>query len=407
MLTYHYVARNPQTGEKISADVQADSEQAAAKLLQQEGLAPLEIKLNAAKKSGFFGKFKNRITTKDKILFSRQLSTLINAGLPLVQSLRNVGHQTQNKAFQEVINKVIGSVEGGNSFSSSLAKHPDVFNRVYTSLIAAGETSGTLDKALERLAFQQEKEADLISKVRGAMVYPLVVIVVMIAVVGFMVLQVLPQVGTLYDELGGSAQLPILTRALLALSEFVIEYWWVFLIIFVVATFATTKWARTLGGKRYIDWAKLHVPPTSGLFQKMYMARFARTANTLVASGVPLIQVLDVTASSVNNLHIEESIHNATDKVKGGQSLADALRNEPNFLELVPDMIKIGEQSGSVEAMLEKTADYYDKEVDNQVKTITTVIEPVLMIFLGVFAFIIVAAVLMPIYGLAGENIAL
>ncbi|MCA9330902.1 type II secretion system F family protein, partial [Candidatus Saccharibacteria bacterium] len=342
--------------------------------------------------------------TKDKILFSRQLSTLINAGLPLLQSLRTVADQTQSKNFKVVINQVISDIEGGSALSVALGKHPNVFNRIYISLVEAGEASGTLDKALERLATQQEKDAEIMSKVRGAMVYPAIVLVVMGAVVGFMLVKVLPQVKTLYDGLG-NVQLPILTRVLLAISNFVVHQWFIALAIVIVLVFITRRWIRTVGGRSVFDKAKMKMPPFGPLFMKLYMARFSRTGTTLVASGVPLIQVLEITASSINNVHIEASLRKAIEKVKGGKALSDAIDNDPNFLDLVPDMLRIGEQSGAIEQMLGKTADYYEKEVDNQIKAISTIIEPVLMVILGVFAFIIVAAVLLPIYGLAGQSV--
>lgn len=403
MLTYKYIARNPQTGEKIRAEVQADSEQSATKLLKEQGLSPIEITLVDGKEDTGLGKFRNRIKSKDKILFSRQLSTLISAGLPLIQSLRSVAKQTQNKKLQNVINQVITDIEGGSALSAALGRHPSVFSRVYISLIAAGETSGTLDAALERIAFQQEKDAEIVSKVRGAMVYPAIVLVVMFAVMGFMIIQVLPQVEVLYKGLPGDNQLPIVTRILLAISHFIISYWWVVLIVLGLLIFFGSRWVKTLGGKRYVDAFKMKAWPVGPLFMKMYMARFARTGTTLVATGVPLIQMLEITGDAIDNVHIEESLEAAIEKVKGGKALSEAIRGDENFLELVPDMLGIGEQSGAIEKMLEKTADYYEKEVDNQIKTISTIIEPMLMVILGVFAFIVVAAVLLPIYGLAGK----
>lgn len=405
MLSYRYTARDPSTGQYIKAEVQAESEQAASRLITREGLVPIDITLAEKSTTGLRGRF-NRIKTKDKVLFSRQLATLINAGLPLVQSLRTVNQQTTSKPLKVVISKVVGDVEAGSTLADAMGKHPKAFNQIYISLIAAGEASGTLDKALERLAIQQEKDADLISKVRGAMIYPLIVIVVMMAVVGFMVVQVLPQVEVLYEGLPG-ASLPLITTLLLAVSHFIIDFWWVVLLGLALGIFFTTRWARTVAGKRLIDRLKMKVWPLGPLFMKMYMARFSRTGTTLIASGVPLIQMLEITANSVNNVYIQDSIRKAADKVKGGKSLADSLQHDPHFLELVPNMLRIGEQSGSMEQMLDKTAEYYEKEVDDQIKTISTIIEPVLMVLLGVMAFIIVAAVLLPIYSLAGRSFTL
>jgi type IV pilus assembly protein PilC len=403
MLSFRYTARDPATGQYVKSDVQAENEAAASRLISKEGLVPIDIQLSERATTGPLSKFTNRVKSKDRVLFSRQLSTLINAGLPLVQSLRNVNNQTTSKPLKVVINKVISDVEAGATLSTAMAKHPEVFGQVYTSLIAAGEASGTLDKALERLALQQEKDAEIIRKVRGAMVYPIIVLLVMLGVVGFMIVTVLPQVKTLYDGLPG-AKLPLLTTVLLAISSFIINFWWIVLMLIGLGVFFTTRWARTFGGKQVIDRLKMKAWPIGPLFTKMYMARFARTGGTLVASGVPLIQMLEIVAASVSNVHVEASIHKAAEKVKGGKALSDSIQNDPNFLELVPNMLRIGEQSGSLEAMLAKTADYYEKEVDDQIKSISTIIEPVLMVILGIVAFIIVAAVLLPIYGLAGQS---
>jgi len=401
MVTYAYTARDPVNGKKVSGEIQANSEQEVSKFVKDQDYALLEIHV---KDSSGFTLFKTRIATKEKIIFSRQLSTLINAGLPLVQSLRSVLNQTRNKALQVVLSQVITDIEAGKTFSVALEKHPRVFNQVFTSLVAAGEASGTLDRALERLSNQQEKDAELIGKVRGAMIYPIIVLVVMVGVVSFMLVSVLPQVQELYNGIPG-ARLPLVTRMLLAVSNFIIGYWWVLASIGVVIAVFTTRWARTAGGKRFIDGLKLRMWPIGLLFTKMYMARFTRTASTLVATGVPLIQVLDITAETVDNIYLNDSIKYATEKVKGGKALSTALTGDPNFLELVPQMLKIGEDSGAIEQMLGKTADYFEKEVDNTIKSISTIIEPVLMVVLGIVAIVIVSAILLPIYGLVGQNV--
>lgn len=402
MLSFKYEARDSKTGQLVKAEVDADNEQSAAKLIKEQGLSPLKITLKETAGDNLVTRYKNRVKAKDRILFARQLATLINAGLPLVQSLRSVTDQSTSKPLKIVGNKLIADVEAGSTLAAALAKHPKVFNQVFVSLVAAGETSGTLDKALERVALQQEKDAEIMSKVRGAMAYPIIVLLVMVAVVGFMVVKVLPQVEGIYKSMPG-AHLPFITVALLGLSHFIINYWWVVLIIVAALIFVTTKWARTGPGKEFIDRAKMKAWPIGPLFMKLYMARFARTGATLVASGVPLLQVLDITSRAVSNVQIERSLNMAADKVKGGKALSVAIQNDPNFLELVPNMLKIGEQSGQIEQMLEKVAEYYEKEVDNQIKTISTIIEPVMMVLLGVVAFIIVAAILLPIYGLAGN----
>lgn len=404
MIIYEYTARNASTGQKIKAEVEAENIQSAANLIKNQGLSPLDIKPKAATSTGF-KKYFNRIKTNDKVLFSRQLSTLINAGLPLVQSLRNVAQQTENKYLKVIITQVISDVEGGVSLASALGKHPNAFNKVFISMVAAGEASGTLDKALERLANQQEKDAEILGKVRGAMIYPAVVLVVMFAVIGFMIVKVLPQVEILYQDLPG-ASLPLITRILLSISKAVTKFWYVVVIALGIFAVIMNRWIKTASGRSFIDGLKMKIWPVGPLFMKLYMARFARTGATLVSSGVPLLQMLEITGDAISNVHVEDSLKKAAEKVKGGKALSEALENDPNFLQLVPNMIQIGEQSGALEQMLEKIADYYEKEVDEQIRNVSSIIEPVLMVILGVFAFIIVAAVLLPIYGLAGQNFA-
>ncbi|HEX9679121.1 MAG TPA: type II secretion system F family protein, partial [Candidatus Saccharimonadales bacterium] len=253
MLTYEYTARDTKTGQTIKADVQAQSEQAAAKLLSEQGLAPVSIRIKGEKK-GLLAGFKNRITAKDRVLFARQLSTLINAGMPLTQSLRTVQEQIDNHALSQIVSSVIADVEGGNAFSKSLEKYPKVFNSVFTSLVAAGEVSGTLDLALERIAAQQEKDAEILSKVRGALVYPVIVLVVILGVIIFMLTTVLPQVELLYTDLNQS--LPFITAVLLSVSRFITNLWWLLLILLIGAGYFSRRYIETDGGRATFDRLK-------------------------------------------------------------------------------------------------------------------------------------------------------
>jgi len=401
MLTYTYIALNPASGEKIRAEIEAESDKSAAKLLIERGLAPLEITLRTeVSGSGFRG----RVPTKQRVIFSRQLSTLINAGLPLLQSLSTVQKQTNHKVLKSIIGKIMSDVEAGSSLAAAMEKYPSVFNNVYVSLVAAGETSGSLDASLDRLSTQQEKDAEVISKVRGAMIYPIIVLVVLFGILLFMTTTVLPQVASLYKTLPG-AQLPFITKILLDFSKFVTHLWWLMIILVALLVFFLRKYVKSASGIELIDKLKMKLWPVGPLFMKLYMARFARTAATLVGAGVPMIKMLNTTAEAVGNSQIAASIYKAVDKVKGGKSLSSSIETDPNFLDLVPDMISIGEQSGALEKMLVRLAEYYEKEVDNQIKAINTIIEPVMMIVVGVIALIIVAAVLLPIYGLAGKNL--
>lgn len=401
MLSFKYSAKNA-SGKAVSGLVEAETEPAAAKLLIGQGLTPLNITLNE-QSSSLFSRFSNRISTKDRIIFTRQLATLINAGLPLTQSLRTVAEQTQSKPLALITQQVINSVEGGNTLADSLAKHPKVFNEVFVALVAAGETSGTLDQALERIANQQEKDADMISKVRGALIYPIIVLVVIGAVVVFLLTTVVPQIELLYNDF--NKELPFLTALMIGMANIIINYWWLLLISAIGGLFFLSRWFKTRAGALFADNAKIKMPLFGDLFQKLYMARFCRTGQTLMQTGVPMLEMLRITKRAVNNLHIESAIERASEKVKGGKALSDSLAKETVFLSLVPQMIKIGEQSGAIDKMMEKAAVYYENELDNKIKTISTIIEPVLMVFLAIVVGGIVLAILVPVYGLVGENL--
>jgi type II secretory pathway component PulF len=402
MITFQYTAKK-QDGTIAKGLVEAETESAAGKLLIAQSLAPLHISIKE-EGSGLLARLTSRISTKDKILFSRQLSTLINAGLPLTQSLRTVSEQTNNKHFTMIINQIIASVEGGIAFSESLAKHPEVFNDVYIALISAGETSGTLDKALERIANQQEKDADMISKVRGALVYPAIVVFVIGGVVTFLLTTVVPQIELIYKDF--KKDLPFMTAILIWCGKFLINYWWLILIVLAAVVLFMSKWLKTASGKSFADEFKLRVPLFGDLFKKLYMARFCRTGQTLMASGVPMLEMLRITQKAVDNIHVAKAIERASIKVKGGKPLSAALKAEPLFLPLVSQMLKVGEQSGAMDQMMDKAATYYENEIDNKIKAISTTIEPVLMIVLAIVVGGIVLSILVPVYGLASENIA-
>ena len=400
MKKYDYEARDSASNKIVKSVVQADSENAAAKLLTSQGFVPLKIELQDDK-ANFFAKFSGRITTKDKVVFTRQLATLIGAGLPLAQSLRTVQEQTTNKRMQEIVQEIISDVEGGKSLSDSFAKHPEAFNKVYVALISAGETSGTMDDSLKRLAAQQEKDAAMMSKIRGAMMYPSIVLVVIILVIGFMLFTVVPQVEGLYRDLNKG--LPFVTLMMIKVANFFSSLWWLVILAMIIGGYFLAQYLKTEQGIRTKDIFKLNVPMFKGMFRKMYMARFARTSQVLLRTGVPMLDMLRITADAVNNVIISESILRASDKVKGGKALSASLSNEDYFLAMVPQMIKIGEQSGKIDEMMGKTAQVYEDELDEEIRALSTAIEPVLMVFLAIVAGTMVAAILLPIYSLVGN----
>lgn len=403
MKKFDYEARDSSTNKIVKASVQADSENAAAKLLIAQGFTPLNIK-EVNEEGTFIGRLTGRITAKDKIVFTRQLATLIGAGLPLSQSLHTVSEQTQNKRLQGVVEDIIGSVEGGKSLSESFSKHPDVFDKVFLALIAAGEVSGTLDDSLIRIAAQQEKDAATMSKIRGALTYPIIVLFVILGVMVFMLLTVVPQVEKLYHDL--KKELPFLTQVMVSAADFLISFWWLVIILLGAGVYFFLQYLKTDDGIKFKDTFKLNVPLFGTMFRKLYMARFSRTGQTLLATGVAMLDMLRITSEAVNNTIIGKSIDRAAEKVKGGKALSSSLQPEDYILPLVPQMIKIGEQSGQIDTMMGKTAQVYEDELDEEIKTISTAIEPILMVVLAIVAGGMVGAILLPIYSLVnGINI--
>ncbi|MDO4870623.1 MAG: type II secretion system F family protein [Candidatus Saccharibacteria bacterium] len=399
MRTFNYQARDNRTNKIVKSTVKAETEIAAGKLLLDQNLIPLQI--TEASDDGFFSRSLNRITLKDKVVFSRQLSTLIGAGLPLTQALRTVEEQTENKAFRTVITDIVTSVEGGKTLAESFAQHPEVFDKLYLALINAGEISGTLDNSLKRIALQQEKDAAMMSKIKGAMTYPSIVLVVIILVMTFLLLQVVPQVDKLYRDM--KKNLPFVTQVMVGLTNFIIHYWWLVLIAAGVGIFFLVRYFRTESGGKMLDSLKLNVPVFKHMFRKLYMARFMRTGGMLLETGVSMLDTLDIAAEAVNNTLVAKSIRQAAEKVQGGKALSASLKDRDYILPLVHQMISIGEQSGKISEMMDKTAQVYEDELDEEIKAISTAIEPILMVTLAVVAGVMVAAILLPIYSLVND----
>ena len=400
MRKYAYEARDKVTNKVEKGEVQADSEYLAGRALIDQGFIPVKD-LKEVNEGGVFSRLSNRITTKDKIVFTRQFATLIGAGLPLAQSLHTVSEQTSNKKMKAVIDDIMTSVEGGSSLSDSFSKHPDVFDKVYLSLIAAGELSGTLDESLQRIAAQQEKDAAMMSKIKGALTYPVIVLVVILAVVAFMMFTVVPQVEQLYDDMGET--LPFITQVMVSATNFVLGYWWLMIIVVAIAVWFFIQFLRTESGIKFAANFKLNVPLFNALFRKLYMARFTRTGQVLLSTGVAMLDMLSICGDSVNNVIIKKSIDEAAEMVKGGKNLSNSLKGKDYILPLVPQMISIGEQSGKIDQMMGKTAQVYEDELDEQIKAISTMIEPLLMVVMAVVAGGIVGAILFPIYGLVNK----
>ena len=400
MKRFNYRAREKATGKQVKGSIQADSKRLAGRLLVQQDLIPDSIVEEGA--TNPFTKFNNRITTKDHIMFTRQLATLIGAGLPLSASLRTVVEQTENKGMQAVGEEILAATESGKSLYEAFSAHPNVFNGVYLALIQAGEKSGTLDIALARLADQEEKDAAMLGKIRGALVYPAIILVVIIAVLLFMMFAVVPQVRDLYADMG--EELPGLTQMLVNMTDFVVNFWWLILLILVAGVGGAIFFVkRTPMGKKVADTFKIHVPLFGGLFRKLYVSRFARTAEMLLSTGVPMVDSVNIAIESVSNSVVEAEYSKAIELIKGGKSLSEALEDREYMLPLVPQMTGIGEESGKIDEMLGKAAKVYEDELYEQIENISTMIEPILMVVMAGLIGVVVGGTLLPIYSLVNS----
>lgn len=399
MKRYNYKAKDKKTGRIVNGSVQAENERAAGRILLDQGYIPQKV--TEERKDGWLAKFSNRVSGKQRIIFTRQFATLISAGLPLSSALRMVAEQTEDKPTKAMIEDILAQVEGGKTLHEAFSKYPQVFNKVYLSLIAAGEASGTLDVSLQRLAEQQEKDAAMISKIRGAMTYPAIVLLVIVVVIVFMMVAVVPQVENLYRDLG--EELPWMTEVLVGMSNFVMNFWWLILVILGIIVWFFLQFRKTDVGKKWLAVFKLNVPIFKGLFLRLYNARFARTAQMLLSAGVPMLEAMGIAGEAINNIVLEDQITQATTMVRSGKPLSVALKGRDYILPLLPQMAATGEQSGKIDEMLGKAAKVYEDELDERIAAISTMIEPILMVLLALVAAGIVGAVLFPIYNLVSK----
>ncbi len=397
MKRFTYKAKEIGTGKIIKGTIQAETERVAGKLLVDRGYVPESLKEEGA---GLASKL-NRVTSKDRINFTRQFATLVGAGLPIAQSLRTVSEQTSNKAMKAIIEEILADVEAGRSLSAAFGKHPDVFDKVYLSLIKAGETSGTLDQSLRRIAEQEEKDQKMIGKIKSAMTMPLITLFVIIVVFIYMMLEVVPHVESLYHDL--HEELPTLTLIMVGIKDFLIGYWWLMLIIIGGIAVGLFQFFKTELGVRVSAIIKLNVPIFNGLFRILYMARFSRISQILLSTGVAVLDTMHIAGESTANVVVQEKVEAAAEKVQAGKTLSDSLKDQDYIMPLVYQMAAIGEQSGKMDEMLGKAAQVFEDELDEKIATISAMIEPLMMIMLAVVAGLLVGGVLFPIYSLVNS----
>lgn len=400
-MRFTYKARNKE-GETKTGIVVAQDQVRAEQLLAENGLIIIglqQLQDSLLEKINPFGK---SVSTKDLVLFSRQMATLISARVPIIQSLRILQDQITNKYLLTVLRDLIASIENGESLSLAMSKHPRVFGTVYVSLVKSGEVSGSLDKSLVYLADQLEKDYELVSKVKGAMTYPLFIVGALLLVAGLMFKFVLPNLTSVLVQQGGS--LPTVSVWLISFTKFFNTYWWAFLIIIAAIIVSVKFYIGTTQGRYNWDKMKINLPIVGDIFRKIYLARFARNLSTLVVGGIPIIKALQIISEIINNVVYRDIVLNAVNEISNGKSISEGLSGHPEFPTIVTQMVRVGEQTAQLDDILAKLANFYEKEVDTKVGTLTTLLEPLIMILLGVGVGLLVAGILLPIYNMADTS---
>jgi type IV pilus assembly protein PilC len=390
MATFTYTAR-AFNGDLRTATIDASSRDDVIAQLRKQRLSVVKIDQDAAKKIG-----RGSIKTRDVVIFTRQFSTMINSGLPLVQALTILAEQTDNKALAEVTRKVVFDVESGNTVADALSKHPRAFTNLYVNMVAAGEAGGILDTILLRLATFLEKNDALVRKVKGAMIYPAVIMSVAAIAVVVLLIFVIPVFAGMFASAGQALPLP--TRIVIGASGFLRKFWWIMGAAIIVGGYMFKKYYATPSGKLVIDRLMLRMPVLGDVLRKSAVSRFTRTLGTLISSGVSILEGLEITAKTAGNRVIQDAIMQSRSSIAGGDTIAQPLQKSKVFPPMVISMIAVGEQTGGLDEMLSKIADFYDEEVDAAVSNLLSLLEPIMIVFLGVVVGGMVVAMYLPIF---------
>jgi type IV pilus assembly protein PilC len=401
MSTFAYVGRNRQGAVK-KGELTAKTRDEAVEQLRKQQVVVTSLE----EKSGMGGKFKLNIggglTDKDLVVFTRQFGTMINAGLPLIQCLDILSTQSENKVLRETVGDVKNSVEAGSTFSDALKRHPKVFDDLYVNMIHAGEVGGLLDTILTRLAKHIEKAMKLKGQIKSAMVYPTAIVGVAVVIISVLMVWVIPVFAQMFTEMsGGKVGLPGPTQIVINISNFFQSYWYAMFGVVVGVIIAIKRYYATVNGRVVIDKLLLKMPIVGDLIRKASVAKFTRTLGTLITSGVPLLEGLSICAKTSGNKVIEEALMNARVSISGGKTLSEPLAKCNVFPKMVTHMIAVGESTGALDAMLGKIADFYEDEVDQAVETLTSLLEPIMMVVLGTIIGFIVIAMYLPIFTMA------
>ena len=392
MPVFEYTARNASTGQILKGTLDVPTRDDVLKHIKQQKM----IVVNVREQPKSVLSRPKAIKTRDLVIFTRQFATMINAGLPLVQSLDILAKQTENKALADVTRQVVFDVESGHTLADAFSKHPKAFPELYVNMVAAGEAGGILDTILLRLAGFLEKSDALMRKVKGAMVYPGVIMSVAAIAVAVLLIFVIPTFQKMFASVG--MELPLPTRIVIGMSDFLINYWWALIVIIVALVWAIRSYYRTSDGQLRIDTMLLNAPVLGDLLRKSAVSRFTRTLGTLISSGVSILDGLEITAKTAGNRVIHDAVMASRQSIAGGETISAPLEKSKVFPPMVISMIAVGEQTGGLDEMLSKIADFYDEEVDVAVSALLSLMEPMMIVVLGVIVGGMVVAMYLPIF---------
>ncbi|HEX6257995.1 MAG TPA: type II secretion system F family protein [Candidatus Saccharimonadales bacterium] len=404
MALFTYQAINA-SGSVINGTVEASDRTAAISALSREGLRPISLKERSSTGFNFKTLLKKRVKSDALVMFTRQLSTMVGAGVPLYRALTGLQSHTENETLKAVLEQVSKDIQGGSTLADAFAKHPHVFSDVYINMVRAGEAAGILDEILKRLALQQEKNATIRKKAKSAMTYPAILLVITVGAFFGLMIFVVPRIGQIIKDLGGpDAELPLITQVMLGISNFIQAYWLLIFAAIGIFAFLFTRFIRTPKGRRQVHTVLLKVPIVKNIIMKVALARFSRTFAALLGAGVSVIEALKVTGRAIGNVVYEDEINRAIDEVKNGKQLSEALHKSALFPPLISQMLAVGEETGQTDSVLIKVADFYDEEVDTTIDGLSSIIEPVMIVIMGSMVGLIAASVMGPISNLA-QNI--
>jgi type IV pilus assembly protein PilC len=399
MPTYVYRGKHLVSNAVVSGERFAHSKQALMTMLRNEQVNPLSIKEKG--KEITLPTIKKRVSDKDIAMFTRQFAVMIDSGLPLVQCLRILAMQQEKASFQQILLQVQRDVESGLSLSDSMAKHPKVFDSLYVNMVQAGEAGGILDTILKRLSAYMEKIVKLKSSIKSALIYPAVVISVALIAVFLLLWLVIPTFASLFEGLG--AELPLLTRLVIGSSHFIARFAFLIIILVAIIMYSIKKWYETPAGRRFIDQLLLKIPIIGVLLQKIAIARFTKTLSTLISSGIPILEGLDITSRAAGNVIYEETIKKIQKEVEAGKNMTTPMEDSGKFPTMVIQMVNVGEQTGELDSMMDRVATFYEDEVDRSVANLMSLLEPLLLVFLGCTIGTIVVSMYLPMFTLIGK----